>query len=147
MFDRFTERAKRVALKMARDESRSMGHTAVGTEHLLLALIRDGEGVAAKALEALQLDTTTIRKAVLEMVPMGKVNQVEMGQIMITPRLKKVFELAREEAAMMGVNYIGTEHLLLGLIREGEGVAAQVLADLGVNPETLKKQIYQLLGL
>jgi ATP-dependent Clp protease ATP-binding subunit ClpC len=147
MFDRFTERAKRVALKMARDESRAMGHSAIGTEHLLLALIRDGDGVGAKALEALQLDATMIRKAILEMVPMGKVNQMDPNQIVITPRLKKVFELAREEATQMGVNYIGTEHLLLGLIREGEGLACQVLADLGVNPDILRKQVYQMLGL
>ncbi|MCR4443099.1 MAG: ATP-dependent Clp protease ATP-binding subunit [Peptococcaceae bacterium] len=142
MFARFTQRAQHVVY-LAREEAKSLGHPAVGTEHLLLGLIRESEGIGAKSLTNLGLDLNTVRKAVKELVAPGRETPEEIG---ITPRVKKVFELANDEAQKWGVNYVGTEHLLLGLVREGEGVAAQVLSDLGVSAEAIRKQVLALLG-
>lgn len=139
---RFTEKAQKV-LVLAQDEAKKMGHQVVGTEHLLLGLIQEGEGVAAKALIAIGLDLEKIKAQVEQIVGVGKPFSGEIG---FTPRVKKVLELANEEATRHGVNYIGTEHLLLGLIMEGEGIAGRVLANLGVSPEKIWKQVVRLLG-
>lgn len=142
MHGKFTERAQQV-LNLAREEARALGHPAVGTEHLLLGLIKENEGIGAKALTNLGLDLNTVRKSVTELVAPGRETPDEMGH---TPRVKKVLELANDEAQKWGVNYVGTEHLLLGLIREGEGIAAQVLADLDVTADAVRKQVMALLG-
>jgi len=142
MFARFTQRAQHV-FHLAREEARSLGHPAIGTEHLLLGLLRENEGIAARALLNLGLDLALVRKAVTDLVGPGR---AEGGELELTPRVKKVVELANDEAQRWGVNYVGTEHLLLGLIREGEGVAAQALADLGVTAEAVRKQVIALLG-
>lgn len=142
MFARFTQRAHHV-INLAKDEAKSMGHPAVGTEHLLLGLVREDEGVGAKSLLNLGLDLNTVRKTVRDIVAPGRDNPEEVG---LTPRAKKVLELAGDEAQKWGVNYVGTEHLLLGLVREGEGVAAQVLIDLGVSADAIRKQVISLLG-
>ncbi|MFZ5753917.1 MAG: ATP-dependent Clp protease ATP-binding subunit [Bacillota bacterium] len=142
MFARFTQRAQHV-IYLAKEEAKSLGHPAVGTEHLLLGLIRENEGIGAKALINLGLDLSTVRKTVTDLVAPGYETPAEIG---LTPRAKKVFELANDEAQKWGVNYVGTEHLLLGLVREGEGVAAQVLADLGVTADAVRKQVLALLG-
>jgi len=142
MFARFTQRAQHVVY-LAREEAKALGHPAVGTEHLLLGLIRESEGIGAKTLINLGLDLNTVRKAVKDLVAPGREAPDEIG---ITPRVKKVFELANDEAQKWGVNYVGTEHLLLGLVREGEGVAAQVLSDLGVSADAIRKQVLALLG-
>lgn len=142
MFAKFTQRAQQV-INLARDEARTLGHPAVGTEHLLLGLIKENEGIGAKALITLGLDLNTVRRTVTELVAPGRDNPDEIG---FTPRAKKVLELANDEAQKWGVNYVGTEHLLLGLIREGEGVAAQALADLDVTADSVRKQVASLLG-
>lgn len=142
MYSRFTQRAQHV-LDLAGDEARALGHPAIGTEHLLLGLIHENEGIGAKALIELGLDLTTIRKAVTDLVAPGREVREKLE---LTPRVKKVVELANEEAQRWGVNYVGTEHLLLGLIREGEGVAAQALADLDVTTDAVRKQVITLLG-
>ena len=142
MFDRFTERAKKVFV-LAQDEAKKQATPYVGTEHLLLGLIREGEGVAAKVLESLSIDAETVRQAVEQLVGPGKGSAQEM---FLTPRGKKVLELAIAEARRMGHNYVGTEHLLLGLISEGEGVAAQVLNALGGDIEQVRGMIMQMLG-
>lgn len=142
MFDRFTQRAQKVVY-LAREEAKALGHPAVGTEHLLLGLIKEDEGIGAKALINLGVEINSIRKAVKGLVAPGRENGEEIG---ITPRVKKVFELANDEAQKWGVNYVGTEHLLLGLAREGEGVAAQVLLDLGISTDAIRKQVLALLG-
>lgn len=139
---RFTEKAQRV-LVLAQEEAKKMGHQVVGTEHLLLGLIQEGEGIAAKALVGIGLDLEKIRGQIEQIVGVGK---PVSGDIGFTPRVKKVLELANEEATRHGVNYIGTEHLLLGLITEGEGIAGRVLANLGVSPEKVWKQVVRLLG-
>lgn len=143
MFARFTERAQKV-LYYAQDEARRLNYPAVGTEHLLLGLLREGQGVGAKALIALNIDLQKVRDAVEKLVQPGP--GMLPGEIGITPRSKKVLGLAQNEALKWGVNYVGTEHILLGLIREGEGVAAQVLLDLGVNPDKVRKQVLAFLG-
>lgn len=142
MKGRFTERAEKV-LTLAQGEAQKMGHQVVGTEHILLGLIQEGEGVAAKALTGIGLDLGKIRSQVEQMVGTGEPFNGEVG---LTPRVKRVLELANEEAQRQGVNYIGTEHLLLGLIMEGEGLAARILANLGVSPEKIWKQVVKLLG-
>lgn len=142
MFARFTQRAQHV-IYLAREEAKAMGHPAVGTEHLLLGLLRENEGIGAKALISLGLELGAVRKAVKDMVTPGREAPEEIG---ITPRVKKVFELANDEAQKWGVNYVGTEHLLLGLVREGEGVAAQVLTDLEVSADAIRKKVLTLLG-
>ncbi len=144
MFARFTERALRV-IHLAQDEARRHQYNFVGTEHLLLGLIREGEGVAAKALQSLGIDLGKVRSEVEKMI--GKGESPPEGDIGFTPRAKKVvMELALEEASHLGHNYVGTEHLLLGLIREGEGVAARVLENLGADLEKVRAQVIQLLG-
>lgn len=144
MFNRFTERARRVVL-LAREEAKRLDHDYLGTEHLLLGLISEGEGVAAIALQNLDIDLEQVRQEVEKTVGRGG-GSLFLGQIPFTPRAKKVLELAVTEARTLGHNYIGTEHLLLGLIREGEGVAAQVLINLGADLEKVRQEINNLLG-
>lgn len=143
MYSKFTQRAQKV-LHLAQEEAVRLGSPFVGTEHILLGLLREGEGVAARALQALQVDVDKVRRQVEQMVEKGQPVPVE--QVMITPRGKRVLELAVEESRRLGHNYVGTEHLLLGLIREGEGVAAQVLASMGISPEKLWQVLGQMLG-
>jgi ATP-dependent Clp protease ATP-binding subunit ClpA len=125
MFERFTDRARRVVV-LAQEEARMLNHNYIGTEHILLGLIHEGGGAAAKARDALGISLESVRSQVEEIIGQGQ--QAPSGHIPFTPRAKKVLELSLREALQLGHNYIGTEHILLGLIREGEGVAAQVLA-------------------
>ncbi|MGD8399431.1 MAG: ATP-dependent Clp protease ATP-binding subunit [Bacillota bacterium] len=143
MFERFTERARKVVF-LAQQEAARLGHNVVGTEHLLLGLVAEGDGVAAKALEVLNINLKAIRQEIEKIIGVGEPNP--FGDIPFTPRAKRVLELAIEEGRQMGHNYVGTEHILLGLIREGEGVAAQVLRNLGAELETVRKQVLTLLG-
>jgi ATP-dependent Clp protease ATP-binding subunit ClpA len=143
MFERFTDRARRV-LVIAQDEARAMEHNFLGTEHILLGLIKEGEGVAAKALTELGADHAMVRAKVLDVVKMGAPGAAS-GAPPFTPRSKKVLELSLNEALQMSHNYIGTEHLLLGLIREGEGVAAQVLVSVGLDLSTVRAKVISLL--
>ena len=143
MFERFTDRARRVVV-LAQEEARTLNHNYIGTEHLLLGLIHEGEGVAAQALEALDISLSAVRELVEEIVGQGQV--FPSGHIPFTPRAKKVLDLALREALQLGHNYIGTEHILLGLIREGEGVAAQVLQTLGADLNRVRQQVLLLLG-
>ncbi|MED4831330.1 ATP-dependent protease ATP-binding subunit ClpC [Geobacillus stearothermophilus] len=142
MFGRFTERAQKV-LALAQEEAIRLGHNNIGTEHILLGLIREGEGIAAKALMALGLDPDKIQKEVESLI--GRGNEVS-HTLHYTPRAKKVIELSMDEARKLGHSYVGTEHILLGLIREGEGVAARVLNNLGVSLNKARQQVLQLLG-
>jgi ATP-dependent Clp protease ATP-binding subunit ClpA len=142
MFERFTDRARRVVV-LAQEEARILNHNYIGTEHLLLGLIHEGEGVAAKALESLGISLGAVRQQVEEMIGRGK--QSESGHIPFTPRAKKVLELSLRESTMLGHNYIGTEHILLGLVREGEGVAAQVLVKLGADLNRVRQAVVKLL--
>ena len=144
MFNRFTERARKVII-LAKEEAKRFNHDYIGTEHLLLGLVREGEGVAAAVLQKLGLDLESIRIEVEKLVKPGPQTQV-MGDIPFTPRSKKVLELSAEEARALGHNYIGTEHLLLGLIREGEGVAFRVFLNMGVDLEKARTEIMELLG-
>jgi len=144
MFNRFTERARKVIL-LAKEEAKRFNHDYIGTEHVLLGLIGEGEGVAAAVLASLGLDTEKIRFEVEKLVEPGP-NTVVSGDIPFTPKAKKVIELAMDEARALNHNYIGTEHLLLGLLREGEGVAAQVLINLGLDLEKVRHEVMQLLG-
>lgn len=144
MLDNFTERAMQV-LALAQQEAIAMRQPAVGTEHLLLGIIDEGQGVAAKALESLGLDTDRIKTDVNRMVQPGQA-PVTPNQLRITPRVKRVFDLAKDEAVRWGVNYVATEHLLLGIIREGEGVAFQVLVNQGITADKVRAQIIALLG-
>jgi ATP-dependent Clp protease ATP-binding subunit ClpC len=143
MFERFTERARKVVY-LAQQEAARLGHNVVGTEHLLLGLVAEGEGVAAKALESLDINLDRIRSEVEKIIGSGETNP--FGEIPFTPRAKRVLELAVDEGRQMGHNYVGTEHILLGLIREGEGVAAQVLKNLGADLEKVRKEVINLLG-
>ncbi len=143
MFERFTDRARRVVV-LAQDEARMLNHNYIGTEHILLGLIHEGEGVAAKALESLGIGLDAVRQQVEETIGRGQAPPGE-GHIPFTPRSKKVLELSLREALDLGHTYIGTEHILLGLIREGEGVAAQVLVGLGVDLNRARQQVIQLL--
>ena len=143
MFNRFTERARRVIL-LAREEVKRLGHDYLGTEHILLGLIREGEGVGAVALQNLGIDLTQVRTEVEKAVGRGG-GVLFLGQIPFTPRAKKVLELAVAEAKEMGHNYVGTEHILLGLIREGEGVAAQILTNLGADLQRVREEVHNLL--
>ncbi len=144
MFNRFTERARKVIV-FAKEEARRFNHDYIGTEHLLLGLIREGEGVAAAVLQKLGLDLETIRLEVEKLVQAGPPTQV-MGDIPFTPRSKKALELSAEEARALGHNYIGTEHLLLGLVKEGEGMAYRVLLNLGLDLGKLRNEVMELLG-
>ena len=143
MFERFTDRARRVVV-LAQDEARSLNHNYIGTEHLLLGLITEGEGVAAKALESLDINKDAVRSAVIDIIGEGE-KPVE-GHIPFTPRAKRVFELSLREALQLGHNYIGTEHLLLGLLKEGEGVASQVLIKLGADLGKVRQTVIELLS-
>ncbi|MEJ5867645.1 ATP-dependent Clp protease ATP-binding subunit [Pseudokineococcus sp. 5B2Z-1] len=143
MFERFTDRARRVVV-LAQEEARMLNHNYIGTEHILLGLIHEGEGVAAKALESLGISLDSVREQVQEIIGQGQ--QAPSGHIPFTPRAKKVLELSLREALQLGHNYIGTEHILLGLIREGEGVAAQVLVKLGADLNRVRQQVLQLLS-
>ncbi len=143
MFERFTDRARRVVV-LAQEEARLLNHNYIGTEHILLGLIHEGEGVAAKALESLGISLEAVREQVEEFIGQG--GSSPSGHIPFTPRAKKVLELSLREALQLGHNYIGTEHILLGLIREGEGVAAQVLVKLGADLSRVRQQVIQLLS-
>jgi ATP-dependent Clp protease ATP-binding subunit ClpC len=143
MFERFTDRARRVVV-LAQEEARMLNHNYIGTEHILLGLIHEGEGVAAKSLESLEISLEAVRAQVEEIIGQGQ--QAPSGHIPFTPRAKKVLELSLREALQLGHNYIGTEHILLGLIREGEGVAAQVLVKLGADLNRVRQQVIQLLS-
>lgn len=143
MFERFTERARKVVY-LAQQEAARLGHNVVGTEHILLGLVAEGQGIAAKALESLNIDLTKIRQEIERIIGSGETNPY--AEIPFTPRAKRVLELAIDEGRQMGHNYVGTEHVLLGLIREGEGVAAQVLKNLGADLEKVRKQVFTLLG-
>src|SRR6188474_2315146 len=143
MFERFTDRARRVVV-LAQEEARMLNHNYIGTEHILLGLIHEGEGVAAKALESLGISLEAVRSQVEEIIGQGQA--APTGHIPFTPRAKKVLELSLREALQLGHNYIGTEHILLGLIREGEGVAAQVLQKLGADLNRVRQQVIQLLS-
>src|SRR5438046_1363248 len=141
-FDKFTERAKKV-LVLAQEEAQRFNHNYIGTEHLLLGLVREGEGIAAKVLSNLGVELNKVRSAVEFII--GRGDRMVIGDISLTPRAKKVIELAVEEARRLNHNYIGTEHLLLGLVREGEGIAAGVLESLGVNLEKVRTQVILVL--
>jgi ClpA/ClpB-like protein len=145
MFERFTDRARRVVV-LAQEEAVGLNHNYIGTEHLLLGLIREREGVAAKALESLGISLEAVRAQVEEIIGKGQGKGAPTGQIPFTPRSKKVLELSLREALQLGHSYIGTEHILLGLIREGEGVAAQVLVKLGAELSRVRQEVTELLS-
>jgi ATP-dependent Clp protease ATP-binding subunit ClpC len=142
MFERFTDRARRVIV-LAQAEARTLDHDYVGTEHILLGLIHEGGGVAAGALESLGISLDTVRQQVEEII--GRGHQAPSGHIPFTPQAKKVLHLALQESSDLGHHYIGTEHILLGLGREGDGVAAQVLANLGADLTQVRQQVITLL--
>ncbi|KPK97094.1 MAG: hypothetical protein AMJ95_11005 [Omnitrophica WOR_2 bacterium SM23_72] len=144
MFNRFTERARKVII-LAKEEARRFNHDYIGTEHILLGLVREGEGVAAAVLQKMGVSLENIRLEIEKLVQPGPTTQI-IGDIPFTPRAKKALELAAEEARALGHNYIGTEHLLLGLIREGEGIASQVLLNLGMDLNTVRNEVMELLG-
>jgi ATP-dependent Clp protease ATP-binding subunit ClpA len=143
MFERFTDRARRVVV-LAQEEARKLNHNYIGTEHILLGLISEGESVAAQALRSMDITLDAVRQQVLDTV--GRGSRAPSGHIPFTPRAKKVLELSLREALQLSVNYIGPEHILLGLIREGEGVAAQVLARLGGDLNRVRQQVIRLLS-
>ena len=143
MFERFTDRARRVVV-LAQEEARLLNHNYIGTEHILLGLLNEGEGIAAQALESLDINLASVRDEVVKIIGQGQ--QSPSGHIPFTPRAKKVLELSLREALQLGHNYIGTEHILLGLIREGEGVAAQVLQQLGAELQKVRQTVIQLLS-
>jgi ATP-dependent Clp protease ATP-binding subunit ClpC len=143
VFERFTDRARRVVV-LAQEEARYLNHNYIGTEHILLGLLNEGEGIAAHALESLDIDLASVRDEVVKIIGQGQ--QSPPGHIPFTPRAKKVLELSLREALQLGHNYIGTEHILLGLIREGEGVAAQVLQQLGAELQKVRQTVIQLLS-
>ncbi len=144
MFNRFTERARKVII-FAKEEARHFNHDYIGTEHLLLGLVKEGEGVAAAVLQKMGVDLETIRIEIEKLVQPGPETQV-MGDIPFTPRSKKALELSAEEARALGHNYIGTEHLLLGLVKEGEGMAYRVLLNLGIDLDRLRMEVMEILG-
>jgi ATP-dependent Clp protease ATP-binding subunit ClpA len=143
MFERFTDRARQVMV-LAQEEARMLNHNYIGTEHLLLGLIHEGGGVAARALESLGVSLQAVRQQVEEIIGHGQYGTA--GRIPFTPRAKKVLELSRREALAMGHNYVGTEHILLGLLREGDGVAAKVLVRMGADLSRVRQQVIQLLS-
>jgi ATP-dependent Clp protease ATP-binding subunit ClpC len=142
-FDKFTERARRV-LTLAQEEAHRFNHNYIGTEHILLGLVREGDGVAAKVLANLGVELNKVRSAVEFII--GRGDRTVLGEIGLTPRAKKVIELAVDEARRLNHSYIGTEHLLLGLVREGEGIAAGVLESLGVNLERVRAETTRILS-
>jgi ATP-dependent Clp protease ATP-binding subunit ClpC len=141
MFERFTARARRAVVN-AQEEARELNHNYIGTEHLLLGLMREPESVAARALQELKISQDAVRERVIQIIGRGK--QAPSGHVPFTPRAKKVLELSLREALHLSHNYIGTEHILLGLIREGEGVAAQVLVKLGGNLAAVREKVIEL---
>ncbi len=143
MFERFTEYARRVVV-LAQEEARILEHNYIGTEHILLGLLREEEGLAARALGSLGITVEAFRAVVVHMVGSGE--EVTSGQIPFTPRAKKVLELALREALSLGHNYIGTEHILLGLVRENEGVAARILLDFDADSEKLRNEVIRMLS-
>jgi ATP-dependent Clp protease ATP-binding subunit ClpC len=153
MFERFTDRARRVVV-LAQDEARELGHGYIGTEHFLLGLIHEGHGVAAKTLGAMDVSLLTVREQVEEMIGRGSAEPHVIGRdpavlrdyMPFTPRAKKALELTWREAKLLGCNYVGTEHILLGLIHEGDGVAAQVLVKLGCDLDRTREQVSHLLS-
>jgi ATP-dependent Clp protease ATP-binding subunit ClpC len=144
MFERFTDRARRVVV-LAQEEARMLIHDYVGTEHILLALIREGGGVAAQALESLGVTEEAARRQVEEIVERGQAGS-QRGHLPFTPRARKILQLSLREAIALGHGYIGTEHILLGLVREGEGAATRVLNGLGVDPNRVRQQVIQLVS-
>src|SRR5262245_2945270 len=144
MFDRFTDRARKV-MNLAKQEAQRLNHEYIGTEHILLGLVQEGSGVAANVLRNMNIDVKKIRTEI-EKIVKGSPTMVTMGNLPFTPRAKKVLELALEEASQLGHNYIGTEHLLLGLIKENEGIAARVLLNLGVKLEDVREEVLEFLG-
>jgi len=143
MFERFTERARQVVV-LAQEEARTLKHNYIGTEHILLGLLREEEGLAARVLESLDITTERVRAQVVRIVGSGE--EVTSGQIPFTPRAKKVLELALREALSLGHNYIGTEHILLGLVRENEGVAARILLDFDADSEKIRNEVIRMLS-
>jgi hypothetical protein len=142
-FDKFTDRARKV-LTLAQDEAQRFNHNYIGTEHLLLGLVREGEGVAARVLENMNVELDRVRSATEFII--GRGDSPVVGEVGLTPRAKRVIELAIDEARRLGHNYIGTEHLLLGLVREGEGIAAGVLESLGVNLDKVRHEVIRVLA-
>jgi ATP-dependent Clp protease ATP-binding subunit ClpC len=142
-FNKFTERARKV-LSLAQEEAQRFQHNYIGTEHLLLGLVREGEGVAAKVLISLGVDLEMVRKKVEEII--GRGDRVVLGEIGLTPRAKKVIELAVDEARLLNHHYIGTEHLLLGLLREGDGIGASVLESFGLSLQEVRAKTLQILN-
>ena len=142
MFERFTDRARRVVV-LAQDEARMLNHDYIGTEHILLGLLREGDGYAARTLESLGISLDAVRQQVQEII--GRGQQAPSGHIQFTPRAKTALELSLRESLQLGHDYIGTEHMLLGLLREGDGVAAQVLVTLGAGLDRVREQVIQLL--
>src|SRR6202158_1195479 len=143
LFERFTERARPVVV-LAQDEARALKHNYIGTEHILLGLLREEEGLAARVLESLDITVEEVRAQVARIVGQG--DEVTTGQIPFTPRAKKVLELALREALSLGHNYIGTEHILLGLVRENEGVAARILLDFDSDSEEIRIEVIRMLS-
>ena len=143
MFERFTERARQVVV-LAQEEARTLKHNYIGTEHILLGLLREEEGLAARVLESLDITVERVRAQVVRIVGSGE--EVTSGQIPFTPRAKKVLELALREALSLGHNYIGTEHILLGLVRLNEGVAARVLLDFDADCEKIRNEVIRMLS-
>ena len=143
MFERFSERARQVVV-LAQDEARALGHDYIGTEHLLLGLLREEEGIAARVLESLDITVEEVRAQVVRVVGPG--DETPTGQIPFTPRAKKVLELSLREALALGHDYIGTEHVLLGLVRENQGVAARILVDFEADAETVRNDVIRALS-
>src|SRR5437763_222800 len=143
MFERFTERARQVIV-LAQEEARTLKHNYIGTEHILLGLLREEEGLAARVLESLDITVEEVRVKVIEIV--GEGEEVTTGQIPFAPRAKKVLELALREALSLGHNYVGTEHILLGLVRENGGVAARILLDFDADAELVRNTIFRMLS-
>jgi hypothetical protein len=143
VFERFTERARQVVV-LAQDEARALGHNYIGTEHLLLGILREEEGIAARVLEALDVSLEEVRAEVVRIIGSGE--ELATGQIPFTPRGKKVLELALREALSLGHNHIGTEHILLGLVREGEGVAMQILLGFDADADTIRNEVIRALA-
>jgi ATP-dependent Clp protease ATP-binding subunit ClpA len=143
VFERFTERARQVIV-LAQDEAQTMKHNYIGTEHVLIGLLREEEGLAARVLESLGLTVEAVRAHVVRMIGLGE--ELKTGQIPFTPRAKKALELSLREALRLGHNYIGTEHLLLGLVRETDGVAVRILLDLGADPGTVRNEVVRMLS-
>ena len=143
MFERFTDRSRRVIV-LAQEEARMLDHNHIGTEHILLGLIRESDGCAARALESLEISLGAVRQQVEEII--GRGQEAPTGPVPFTPRAKKMLALSLRESLQLGHNYIGTEHILLGLLREGEGVAAQVLTALGADLDGTRERVIQMLA-